>query len=315
MISANEFKPSGKNYFADLLRYGSLNGAFTEEDKKRITDGLSGLTAERAARLAAGRTSSVKKDVAQKLAESVAFTIGLSLKAKGGATDGIKAIKETDVGMLFNEGLKKAEYKTLAARLAHEKLKRTLIETENYYFNATVKPALDGFFKLYAPEFFAQDIHITADYPVFFGVRDLAGIEFIEKYIDDISTENAFLSRFSSKTIDAVLYGTNKSYKLTPCNLYEPILVAALCSELSFGDIAELDYDFFATEKFFSEATVAETEKSLFAAAERVIAVLRVSDKAADYVRKSVPAVNETLKTAAGLNCLKHVLPATRQAK
>lgn len=315
MISTDEFKPSGKNYFADLFGYGVLNGAFTEDDKNRIMSELTYLTAERAEKLAAGRTSSVKKDVAQKLAESVAFTIGLSLKAKGGAAEGTKAIKETGAERLFYEGLKKAEYKTLAARLAHEKLKRNLIKTENYYFNATVKPALDGFFKLYAPEFFAQDIHITADYPVFFGVHDLAGIEFIEKYIDDVSAENEFLSKFSPETTAALYYGTNKNYKLTPFNLYEPVLIAALCSEISFGDIAGLDYDFFATEKFFSEAEKQETEKTLFAAAEKVAGTLRVSEKVADYVRKSVPFVNETLKTAAGLNCLKHVLPATRQGK
>lgn len=314
-FKSSGFKPSGKNYFADLLAFGSDKGLFDQKDEIRIAESLSYLAADRAEKLVDGKTSSLKKEAVCKLAESVAFTIGISLKARGGIAEGLSALKEIDIKDLFFDGLKKIECKTLAARLAHEKLKRNLIKTENYYYNATVKPALDGFFKLYTPGFFAQDIHITADYPVFFGVSDLAGIEFIEKYIADVSAENEFLAKFPCETVDAILCGIDKNYKLTPINLYEPIFIAALCAELSFGSITELKYDFRRAESFFFNAEKEEVEKSLFAAAEKVITVLGVSRKLAEYAKRSVPRVSATVKIAADLNCLKHVLPAFRMAK
>lgn len=97
------------------------------------------------------------------------------------------------------------------------------------------------FFKLYRPQFCANEIHITADYPVFIGRPELEGIEFIEKYLRCIQAENAFCICFLAKNIHHLLCGFTKDYRSVPLNIFEPVILSALGLIILGRDPKKLD--------------------------------------------------------------------------
>jgi len=85
-----------------------------------------------------------------------------------------------------------------------------------------------GFFKLYNPEYSAHEIHITADYPTANPITDLAGIEFIEKYLEAIFYENMFCCQFPAKNINSMLCGYMSGYSELVINLFTFVLTNAI---------------------------------------------------------------------------------------
>ena len=65
------------------------------------------------------------------------------------------------------------------ARLLHARLKQNLFDSENVFYRGTIVDGIEGFFRAYRPAFFAQETHITADYPPLNAVEG-TGIEFVE---------------------------------------------------------------------------------------------------------------------------------------
>ena len=122
-------------------------------------------------------------------------------------------------------------------------MKKALFPTANEFYRATLSDGIDGFFKLYRPAFAAQEIHITADYPTFFGLPEKDGVEFMEDYLRCLSHENRFLGCFAPETVHALLLGLDERYPQLILNLYGPVLAAALGCVLTRQSVARLRYD------------------------------------------------------------------------
>ena len=75
---------------------------------------------------------------------------------------------------LRTEGQDCIRCRVAAARARHRRLAGALFETENVFYRATAADGIRGFFRLYRPALFANETHITADYPpllpLFFGL-------------------------------------------------------------------------------------------------------------------------------------------------
>ena len=119
------------------------------------------------------------------------------------------------------------------------------------FYKSTIEDGINGFFKLYYPEFGAHEIHITADYPLHQKIEPLKGIEFINKYLEWIYYENLFCSFFSSEDIHNLLSGYDKNYSDIPFNIYERVLLSALGCELAGKDYRHLEIDESSLEKLF----------------------------------------------------------------
>ena len=100
---------------------------------------------------------------------------------------------------------------------------KSLVETDNYTYNATIVDAVTGFFKIYNADFEAHEIHITADYPLCNPIKNLVGIEFIEKYLESVHYENLFSNYFHSEKITDLLNGYDRNYQELIFNIYEQI--------------------------------------------------------------------------------------------
>jgi hypothetical protein len=105
---------------------------------------------------------------------------------------------------------------------------KNLLKTENYTYNATVKEGIRGFFKIYNPDYEAHEIRITADYPLSIPLSNLAGIEFILKYLENVFYENMFCAYFSPDDIEHLMFGYSEDYKNLVINIYDIVFAAAI---------------------------------------------------------------------------------------
>jgi len=108
--------------------------------------------------------------------------------------------------------------KTAISRSLQKKILEHLLDTPNVYYRSTIADGVNGFFKLYRPQFAAHEIHITADYPILAGRPELDGIEFIEQYLRCIEAENAFCICFKPQDIHHLLCGLTHDYRSVPFN-------------------------------------------------------------------------------------------------
>ena len=217
-----------RHYFESLVQQAAQCGLLAESTIHRIQIQLTALAAKQADTMLRGATASIRAETAQMLLDSIMFTIGAGLKAIGSADAADARIAEQPVQVLFEDGLRRVRELCAVARKLQKKILNTLFVTPNHFYKGTIADGINGFFKLYRPQFAAQEIHITADYPVFTGRPDADGIEFIHAYLRAIACENAFLLHFAPANVHHLILGVSQDYARCPINLFEPVLLSAL---------------------------------------------------------------------------------------
>lgn len=218
------------------------------------------------------------------------------------------ALKQEPLEQIFQTGLKRIRRKVQAARLILRQITKELFQTKNVFYRSTVVDGIGGFFKLYNPEFSAHEIHITADYPTFPGVADLAGIEFIERYLHNIVSENQFLLYFSVNKIHHLLCGLDENYQQILMNLYEPVLAAALGCALTNRPVLDLSCDMDALEALFHEKSTEEIKTLLSVALSQVIGELACPHELTGYLKSSLPKLALSVQSAMELGHLETVI-------
>ena len=217
-----------RHYFESLVQQAAQYGLLAEREIHRIQIQLTALAAKQADTMLRGATASIRAETAQMLLDSIMFTIGAGLKALDNADAAAARIAEQPVQVLFEDGLRRVRELCAVARKLQKKILNTLFVTPNHFYKGTIADGINGFFKLYRPQFAAQEIHITADYPVFTGRPDADGIEFIHAYLRAIACENAFLLHFAPANVHHLILGVSQDYARCPINLFEPVLLSAL---------------------------------------------------------------------------------------
>ena len=56
----------------------------------------------------------------------------------------------------------------------------------------------------------------------------MQGVEFMERYLQEIDGENAFLRTFPPRAVHRLLLGLSREYDSAPVNLFEPVCLSAL---------------------------------------------------------------------------------------
>lgn len=279
---------SGKDYLVSLLVQGQLCSLISDLDAKLIQNESILLLTKQVEKWSHGKSSSIPAEKAGELLESILYTAGLALKAYASPEDAIDALKKEGMEYFFELGQKKIGQKLQILCLLQRSIKSNLFQTNNVFYRATVVDGINGFFKLYDPKFSAQEIHITADYPVFLSVTDLRGIEFIENYLQNIACENRFCRYFSANRVHQLLCGLDENYRQILMNIYEPVLTAALCCLLTERPARELCCDLKAAQKLFNRKDAKEIEALLISAADKLTAEFKCPDGLKAYIGSSL---------------------------
>ena len=217
-----------KYYFQSLIEQACSCGLLSDKELSAVQTDLLLILAEQTDKWSRGESSSIPTEKAQDIMFSILFVIGIQLKLYQNPEQAIDILKSEPLKLIFENGLKLVRRKMSVSRHLQKRILDNLLDTPNVYYRATIADGINGFFKLYRPQFAAHEIHITADYPVFIGRSELQGIEFIEKYLRCIQAENAFCVCFAPQDIHHLLCGLTQDYHSVPLNIFEPVLLSAL---------------------------------------------------------------------------------------
>lgn len=217
-----------RKYLQSLTEQALRHGLMTAREFETLEEGLAALLAGQADRLNGGKSSSIRVEQAQELLSGLLFTLSLPLKACASPDEALNLLRTEPLATLRTQGLERIRRRLSVCRLMQQRLLTALFRTRNRFYRLTVEGGINGFFRLYRPQLFPQEIHITADYPPLLGRPALDGVEFIEAYLREIEAENAILCRFDPEEAHRLLLSLSREYADSPINLLEPVLLSAL---------------------------------------------------------------------------------------
>ena len=307
-ISAESIHP--KYYFQALIEQSASCGLLTDRDISAMQLELMTLLAEQTDQWSHGESSSIPTEKAQEMMASVMFVLGVQLKTYPTPEQAVELLKTKPLKSLFECGLKLVRSKMAISRRLQKQIADNLLNTPNVYYRSTIVDGINGFFKLYRPQFTAHEIHITADYPVLAGRPEVNGIEFIEQYLRCIEAENAFCRCFDAEDIHDLLCGLTPDYPQIPMNLFEPVLLSALGLILVNRNPVLLDLhqkDIDLLQQQFSGQPVHEIQDSL----EKALLVLdwkiKLPQTAIEYAFFCMPGIAVIVQNAVKMKTLDKV--------
>ena len=263
------------------------------------------LLAQKCDEWASGESSSLPVEKAQDILTSIMYVIHLASKDQ--------QHDDVPVSELFEKGLVCVQKKLFSCHMLQRRILKNLFNTPNVFYRSTIQGGINGFFKLYSPQFSAHEIHITADYPLCLGSPQFEGVEFIEEYLSRIDAENAFCSLFDPVLVHRLMCGLSTGYTQVPVNIFEHVLLAALGLVLANRLPAGLDltaYDILLLEDLFCGKTKEQIESALYTVLDRLTIYFDVPERSISYASACIPVLSANVFNAAEHNALDKVFLA-----
>ncbi|NCB64180.1 MAG: hypothetical protein EOM52_11375 [Clostridia bacterium] len=195
------------------------------EDRK---DEVMALLAWRLSRFTGLDSTSVRVERAQAILDSTLFTLEMGERAVPAAAEGVIVDGEIPLRVLFELGQRRIDAMLKTVRQLRRSVVRTMLPTDNECYRDTLIDGMAAFFRVYEPEFGADLIHITCDYPLYLPVEGRQGVNFIKTYLDHALQENRFCAYFPPKSLHTVWKRAGAGNPESICNLFSPVFLSAL---------------------------------------------------------------------------------------
>lgn len=223
-----------RNYFKTLIEEAYYNEMLTNDDMVSLQMQILQLLDEKVYKYTGNDSTSIRKEVMEEISDSNSYTISIYLKTFRNPDEAIKVIKEKGLKIAYQDGRKKIDKMLNVIRVMYIKVKQNKLNIQNATYNDTLIGGIQGFLKIYDSDFKAQDMKITADYPLYNNlISKLDGVEFIKEYLNSIYLENVFCNKFSEEKINYLLYGYSQDYKELIINIFEIVLLEAIGCKLA----------------------------------------------------------------------------------
>ena len=301
---------STEQYFQSLLEQAYEVGMLTDFQLEKIQCDCLSLLAKQTERYNSGDSSSIKVEDAQHLLASIMFTMGVGLKTYQNPDEAVEVVLNESINDLYKKGLERIERLTKSTKTLHSLITSNFLQTKNVYYKSTIVDGIKGFFKVYYPEFAAQEIHITADYPAYNQKERFLGIEFIHKYLECIYYENLFCTKFSAEDIHYLLCGYDENYEQLLFNIYEQVLIAAIGCVLSGSAVHRLEMSPSSIKilsDLFSGKTRNELVNVLDKAVEQLNMQIELTQPLKRYISDSLFQIADEIEKAVELKTLNYM--------
>lgn len=231
------------NNYVESLLYTTLKyQLISKEEYEQIIFKLINLLSISIKKYTGELSSSVKTESAKNINNSNLWAIGLYLKTKK-LKESLAILKNEDIIKIYNYGKNILDNYISKTKFFYSMMKNSFIKNDNYFYNATLKDGIKGFFKIYNKSYDAKNICITVDYEAFLERPKLYGIEFINKYLEYINYENIFCKKFNEEKIVNLLKKVYKKYEDLPINIFEIVFMSSLLCKYQNLNVLSLDID------------------------------------------------------------------------
>ncbi|RCX19383.1 hypothetical protein DFR58_103128 [Anaerobacterium chartisolvens] len=313
----NEELLSGEFYFQSLVEQAFRQGLIDDRAMEGIQMQSIRLLAERTERFNQGDSSSVKIEKAQSIMISNFYTMSVYLKSLPDADAAVAEVTSTPISEIYKKGRRMLDIKLHSAKHFYSIVCRNKIQTPNHDYNATIDEGIKSFFYTYDTDFAAHEIIPVIDYPLSTAVTDLAGLEYIQRYLGNLQLENLFCSRFDAAAIHRVMLGYDTGYGELLINIYQQVLSEALGCALLCKNIQELYISHCDTQKLehlFAGKSKEEIHCLVSDAAFALCRTLGITnDGLQKYILATLHEISSRVYNAAGSGALSRVIVIPQQ--
>lgn len=292
-----------RNYFKTLIEEAYFHQMLTDDDIVNLQIQILQLLDEIVYKYNGLDSSSIRKEVLKDISNSNNYTIGVYLKTFRNPDEALKEIKQNGVKKAYQEGRKKIDRMLNIIRLMYIKVKQNKLNIENDTYNDTIIGGIQGFLKIYNPDFKAQDMRITADYPLYNNlIGKLDGVEFIKEYLNSLYLENLFCMKFFEEKIEYLLYGYSHDYKELIINIFEIVLLEVIACKLVNRDIQDLAISIFELNEIyelFKNKSNIEIKNTVIKAYQSVLCEIGLdSNEYKKYIEKNLDNITQMIINA-----------------
>lgn len=292
-----------RNYFKTLIEEAYFHQMLTDDDIVNLQIQILQLLDEIVYKYNGLDSSSIRKEVLKDISNSNNYTIGVYLKTFRNPDEALKEIKQKGVKKAYQEGRKKIDRMLNIIRLMYIKVKQNKLNIENDTYNDTIIDGIQGFLKIYNPDFKAQDMRITADYPLYNNlIGKLDGVEFIKEYLNSLYLENLFCMKFFEEKIEYLLYGYSHDYKELIINIFEIVLLEVIACKLVNRDIQDLAISIFELNEIyelFKNKNNIEIKNTVIKAYQSVLCEIGLdSNEYKKYIEKNLDNITQMIINA-----------------
>lgn len=289
-----------KNYFESLTKEAYNNGMIIENEIINLQMDIIQILDERIYKYNGIDNSSVRKEVVEEINKSNYYTISIYLKTFNNPDDALEKIKKSNLNELYYNGRKQIDRMLNIIRVIYAKVKQNKLKTNNQTYNDTILGGIQGFLKIYNPDFKAHDMKITADYPVYNNlIGKLEGVEFIKEYVYSIYLENEFCNIFLSGKIERLLYAYSEDYKDLIINIFEIVLFEVIACKLAKRNIYDLEitgFELNGINKLLKNKKKEEIEKIIIKAYKEICEYAIVDKKdLQEYIERNLSYVIQVI--------------------
>lgn len=300
---------SGETYFLSLLQAGHHYGFLTDSDLEKIQRQCLELLAAKADEWSRGKSSSIRTERAENIMKSNLYTIGLYLKTLPDPEAAVQELKTATVKDMYQKGRKILGAKLHTAKHFYHLVLKNKIVTVNEAYNATLgKSGIGIFFNTYNPDFEAHEIPASIDYQLCRPVTDLAGVEFIQKYLENVYLENEFCRHFAAEDIHHLLSGYDENYQHLLINIFEQVLTGAIGCLLAGGNVRKLEINP-EEVRALQEELSGDEDRAIACKIRKAAGDLSELENLTrpslrDYIEKSLPKITANILHAVRTNTL-----------
>lgn len=239
IIDINNLK--GEAYLLSLMEEAYKYGLLTAGQMENIQLQCINFLADKCNRYNSGESTSVRIETAESIMKSNLYTMGLYLKSLPDAEFAVNELKKANIPEMYLKGRKIIETKFRTAKHLYSLILKNRLNTFNYSYNSTVSQNGIGlFFESYDADYNAHEGDVSIDYQLCMDVTNLTGVEFIQKYLENLLIENEFCNNFDPEDIHYLLCGYDKNYRDLLLNIFEQVLTAAIGCVLTNRSIIKL---------------------------------------------------------------------------
>ncbi|MCE5195534.1 MAG: DUF6179 domain-containing protein [Negativicutes bacterium] len=295
--------PKTAFYLQNLLNEASRRQILSDAEIEKVQMALLNLLAAKITSYTRDRSSSVRLETAETLMQSNLYTIGLYLKSLPGPMQAMQALRQTEVTELYRLGRKRLNAKISVTNHFYQMLKQNKIETKLAIYQAAVLEEIPQALRLYQPDYMAHEIPAAPDYPLAHSPLHLAGIEYLQDYVQSLYYENAFCACFSAADLQALCLANDPTYEDTVFNLFQLVYLTAIGCELSHLNFRQLRIKKVELESL-AAFLLQQTEEQIILlgndASQQVIRQLNLGDRALiQYLEDQLPALLKEIRLAA----------------
>ncbi|MBR5618704.1 MAG: hypothetical protein IKW76_03115, partial [Clostridia bacterium] len=299
------------NYFESLIEASEEKNLLDDSDIERLQLECLDLLREKAERYSGRGSSSLRIETAQKIMETVLYTLGLCLKTYPHPDDAVAALKAVSVRELYKRGRHRIDTLIAESKLIHRRLCAQMIDTKNVYYRNVIETDLPIIFEKYIADYAAKELPVELDYPVFNPLTESVGVSFVKAFTEAFYYENWFCSLFRAQDVHHLLCGFAADYDEQLMSVYAPVLTTALTCAAIGSDCRKLDLTQQDVDRVSSALCAADNEMiaaMLSDAAQELKTQLDIPDSLFAYVKRSVPIVARNLSEAIHENAINRVL-------